>query len=118
MTSEKTYRQAKLYFIRPLLLLAFLPLCCYSSFAQFRNYHTGPDDPDGDITHNEGNLALQRAFQLAGVRYLLVSLWDVNADATAKLLSLFYANWLKGMPLNEPLQKAQSPSYYFFLLQV
>ena len=61
----------------------------------------------GDITDNEGTLGIQRAFKMAGVKKLLVSLWDVNADATAQLLSLFYANWLQGMSLSEALQKAE-----------
>ncbi len=61
----------------------------------------------GDITHYEGNLGLQRAFKLAGVRYLLVSLWKVNAEATTELLALFYTYWLKGMSLNGALIKAE-----------
>lgn len=75
----------------------------------------------GDITHYEGDLGLQRAFKLAGVRYLLVSLWKVNAEATTELLALFYTYWLKGMSLNDALIKAereleekdQYPPYYW-----
>ena len=32
----------------------------------------------GDSTYNQGNLGLQRAFKLAGVHYVLVSLWRVK----------------------------------------
>jgi CHAT domain-containing protein len=61
----------------------------------------------GDITDNEANIGLQRAFKLAGVHNLLVSLWEVPAKQTAELLSLFYTNWLKGQTLSTSLQNAE-----------
>jgi CHAT domain-containing protein/tetratricopeptide (TPR) repeat protein len=74
----------------------------------------------GDVTDNEGNLGLQRAFRLAGADQLLVSLWQVPARQTSELLSLFYTNWLKGQSFSEALRNAQRslqdknyPPYYW-----
>jgi CHAT domain-containing protein/tetratricopeptide (TPR) repeat protein len=61
----------------------------------------------GDITDDEGNLGLQRAFKLAGAENLLVSLWQVDQALTTHLLTLFYGNWLKGMSLSEALRAAE-----------
>ena len=61
----------------------------------------------GDVTHTEGNLGVYRAFKLSGAHYVLASLWEVPAQQTAKLFSLFYDNWLKGEPLDEALRNAQ-----------
>ena len=61
----------------------------------------------GEITGDEGNIGLQRAFKLAGVQNMLVSLWQVPAKQTAELLSIFYRNWLNGNSLNIALQKAE-----------
>jgi hypothetical protein len=74
----------------------------------------------GDVTDDEGNLGLQRAFKLAGADNLLVSLWQVPARQTAELLTLFYKNWLEGQSLNMALhhaelsmQKKNYPPYYW-----
>ena len=74
----------------------------------------------GDVTDNEGNLGLQRAFRLAGAGNLLVSLWQVPARQTAELLSLFYRNWLKGssfsmalLDAQHSLQEKNYPPYYW-----
>ena len=61
----------------------------------------------GDVTDNEGNLGLQRAFKLAGVNNMLVSLWQVPAKETTQLLSLFYNGWLNGKKMNEALRDAE-----------
>ncbi|MEP7145023.1 MAG: CHAT domain-containing tetratricopeptide repeat protein [Ferruginibacter sp.] len=61
----------------------------------------------GDITDNEANLGLQRAFKMAGVHNLLVSLWQVPAKQTAELLALFYTSWLHGKSLSKALQSAE-----------
>jgi len=46
----------------------------------------------GDIKGSEGVYGLQRAFKMAGVRYLIMSLWQVPDKETAEFMSLFYKN--------------------------
>lgn len=72
---------------------------------------------DGD---SEGVFGLQRAFKLAGVRTLVMSLWKVPDTETSKLMQLFYTNWLGGMSKYEAFQTAQQeikkshPNPYFW----
>lgn len=61
----------------------------------------------GDVTGDEGNWGLPRAFKLAGAQHLLVSLWPVSPAVTSRLLSQFYANWLHGMSLADALRSAE-----------
>jgi CHAT domain-containing protein len=62
----------------------------------------------GKQVAGEGVLGLQRAFQAAGARSLLISLWSVNDAATSVLMEEFYRNlWIKGMRKLEALQRAQ-----------
>ena len=60
----------------------------------------------GKVT-SEGVYGLQRAFKLAGVSSLILSLWKVNDDATKKLMIEFYRNYLGGMSIRESLLAAQ-----------
>jgi CHAT domain-containing protein len=56
----------------------------------------------------EGVLGLQRSFQGAGARSLVVSLWSVNDAATSVLMEEFYTNlWVKKLPKLQALQQAQ-----------
>ncbi|HEX5624667.1 MAG TPA: CHAT domain-containing protein, partial [Saprospiraceae bacterium] len=48
----------------------------------------------GDIQGNEGVYGLQRAFKIAGVKYLIMSLWQVPDKQTSMLMIAFYKNWL------------------------
>ncbi|MCS6823246.1 MAG: CHAT domain-containing protein [Cytophagaceae bacterium] len=61
----------------------------------------------GDIKSGEGVYGLQRAFQVAGASALIMSLWKVNDEATQKLMSNFYANWVKTKNKHLAFVKAQ-----------
>lgn len=48
----------------------------------------------GDIQGNEGVYGLQRAFKIAGVKYIIMSLWQVPDKQTSQLMITFYRKWL------------------------
>jgi CHAT domain-containing protein len=63
----------------------------------------------GDIEGNEGVYGLQRAFKIAGAKYLLMSLWKVNDQSTHELMTDFYQQWLeKGLSIPAAFRTAQS----------
>ena len=56
----------------------------------------------------EGLLGLQRAFQVAGARSVVASLWQVPDEATRMLMVRFYENlWDRKLPKLEALRQAQ-----------
>ena len=61
----------------------------------------------GDIQSGEGVYGLQRAFKLAGVDYLIMSLWQVPDQETQVFMELLYNNALKGMPIEEAFRATQ-----------
>lgn len=50
----------------------------------------------GDVKANEGVYGLQRAFKLAGVQTIIMSLWEVDDSATSIMMSVFYEKYLEG----------------------
>ena len=54
----------------------------------------------------EGIYGLQRAFKLAGVDRIIMSLWNVNDLCTAELMSHFYRFYLAGDTEEDALNKA------------
>ena len=62
----------------------------------------------GEVAGGEGLIGIQRAFQIAGVRTTVASLWKVNDQATRVLMERFYRNlWEKEMGHLDALREAQ-----------
>jgi len=61
----------------------------------------------GDVKNSEGVFGLQRAFKLAGVESLIMSLWKVPDEATAELMTNFYQQWLSGQTKQNAFKTAQ-----------
>ncbi len=61
----------------------------------------------GKEVAGEGLLGLTWAFQYAGARSVLASLWEVSDASTADLMRRFYGHWGRGVPKAEALRRAQ-----------
>ena len=61
----------------------------------------------GREVSGEGLIGLTRAFQYAGARSVLASLWPVADESTALLMEVFYRARLAGHPKDEALREAQ-----------
>lgn len=62
----------------------------------------------GEIKGSEGVFGLQRAFKMAGVKYIMVSLWQIPDKETSEFMGIFYDNWLvKKMPIREAFLQTQ-----------
>jgi CHAT domain-containing protein len=61
----------------------------------------------GKETAGEGLLGLTWAFQYAGARSVLASLWEVNDASTADLMRSFYGHLSRGEPKAQALRAAQ-----------
>ena len=55
----------------------------------------------------DGVFGLQRGFKMAGVNSLMMSLWEVDDDATQILMSEFYKYYVNGMSKIDALLRAQ-----------
>ena len=62
----------------------------------------------GDIKNHEGVYGLQRAFKMAGVDYILMSLWEVNDLQTYEFMTAFYKEWLSGKTIPAAFQATQN----------
>jgi CHAT domain-containing protein len=60
----------------------------------------------GEIKNSEGVYGLRRAFQHAGARTIIMSLWKVQDKETRELMEAFYNNWMSGDTKKEALRKA------------
>ncbi len=61
----------------------------------------------GDVHNGDGIWGLQRAFMLAGVKTLIMSLWSVDDLATSIIFCKFYEHLLEGRRIDESLQEAK-----------
>ncbi|MEO5365510.1 MAG: CHAT domain-containing protein [Magnetococcus sp. WYHC-3] len=61
----------------------------------------------GEVHQSEGIYGLRRAFQEAGVRSVINSLWEVSDDGTQALMTEFYRRMLKGDSPQKAMRGAQ-----------
>ena len=62
----------------------------------------------GDIANGEGVIGLQRAFKIAGVKNIIMSLWKVPDKETSELMQTFYKYFFHDkLPLRESFLNAQ-----------
>jgi CHAT domain-containing protein len=61
----------------------------------------------GKAAGGEGMIGLTRAFQYAGARTVVASLWEVSDDATVELMRGFYRQLRRGRPVDDALRAAQ-----------
>jgi len=61
----------------------------------------------GEIKNGEGVYGLRRAFQIAGAKNLIMSLWKVNDEATQHLFVSFYRFLVNGKDADSALKEAQ-----------
>ncbi|MEO8764979.1 MAG: CHAT domain-containing tetratricopeptide repeat protein [Ginsengibacter sp.] len=61
----------------------------------------------GDINNNEGVFGLQRAFKIAGVKEMLITLWQIPDKETKELMGHFYQYVFEGRSYYDALREAQ-----------
>jgi CHAT domain-containing protein/prefoldin subunit 5 len=61
----------------------------------------------GDIRGSEGVYGLQRAFKMAGAKYLIMSLWQVPDKETAEFMELFYSKLLNHNDIRKSFSETQ-----------
>ena len=66
----------------------------------------------GDIQGNEGVYGLQRAFKIAGAKYLIMSLWQVPDKQTSLLMTTFYKKWLEAEGPDKGANKMSIPDAF------
>jgi CHAT domain-containing protein/tetratricopeptide (TPR) repeat protein len=59
-----------------------------------------------DVSGSDDLLGLMRGFLYAGARSLLLSLWSVNDESTAALMTEFYKEWQRGLNKARALRQA------------
>ena len=61
----------------------------------------------GDIEGSEGVYGLQRAFKMAGVDLIIMSLWEVPDKETSEFMTTFYTYWLGGKDIRTAFRDTQ-----------
>jgi CHAT domain-containing protein/tetratricopeptide (TPR) repeat protein len=60
----------------------------------------------GEVKNGEGVYGLKHAFQHAGARTIVMSLWKVRDEETCEFMVSFYETWLAGKTKKEALREA------------
>jgi CHAT domain-containing protein len=61
----------------------------------------------GDIRGSEGVYGLQRAFKMAGSKYLIMSLWQVSDKETVEFMETFYTKLLGYKDIRKAFNETQ-----------
>ncbi len=61
----------------------------------------------GDVQDSEGVFGLQRALKMAGIKNMVLSLWQVPDEETMELMSNFYTRLLNGKNVRQSFYEAQ-----------
>jgi CHAT domain-containing protein/uncharacterized protein HemY len=61
----------------------------------------------GDIKGSEGVYGLQRAFKMAGVKYEIMSLWQVPDKETSEFMTKFYKKLMKSNDIKQAFNETQ-----------
>lgn len=62
----------------------------------------------GDVKGSEGVYGLQRGLKMAGVDYIILSLWEVPDEQTQQLMTKFYTYFYQGLEVRQAFKKAQN----------
>src|SRR5205807_3129911 len=68
----------------------------------------------GEVAGGEGVFGLQRAFNIAGTRNVIGSLWKVDDEATCALMALFYRGLFEGKGGRSPLEALRRAQLYLY----
>ncbi|MBL7897158.1 MAG: CHAT domain-containing protein, partial [Crocinitomicaceae bacterium] len=61
----------------------------------------------GEIYQNEGVFGMQRALKMAGVEFIIVSLWKVPDTETSEFMIYFYSELIKSMNIRDAFNATQ-----------